>query len=272
MTKKNSHRVDGPFMPNLREMKQSPAFRVLTLAERRVLDRLEIEWLNKGGYEGSANGKLIVTFAQFEEYGVRRNSIAPAIRGVVALGFTEVTQQGRAGNADFRRPSEYRITYYPTVDAGPTHEWRQISEDDARMIAQGVKRPGSNSANSSPPKKQKTTPRNDTEVGNETAPSFGPRNDTDLGPRNDTKFPPPETAPLSRSYPSPSLGAEARAERVEPVVAMAAMSEINLLGAGVMGAEACRFSDLAFFSERTQTPTTFSPLLLGSVASSFGPH
>jgi hypothetical protein len=131
------------YVIHLIPMFKSPSYRVMSRAAEKILRRLEIELSE---HAGKNNGDLIVTFAQFEEFGVHRNAIAPAIRELVALGFLEVTEQGRAGNAEFRRPAKYRLTYLPTADAEPTHEWRQITEDDAGMIAQGARRSGSNSA------------------------------------------------------------------------------------------------------------------------------
>ena len=57
--------------------------RVLTLSERRALDRLELEHMDHGGAE---NGKLPVTYADLEKWGVRPDSIAGAIRALEALG------------------------------------------------------------------------------------------------------------------------------------------------------------------------------------------
>jgi hypothetical protein len=79
---------------------ESPAFRVLSLSARRVLDRVEIEHAHHGGKD---NGALPVTFDDFQRYGIHRHAVAPAIREVVALGFLEITQQGRAGNAAWRK-------------------------------------------------------------------------------------------------------------------------------------------------------------------------
>jgi hypothetical protein len=227
MSKKNSRRIEGQFVPILVETLDSPAWRVLSLAARRILDRLEIEWARHGG---NLNGKLIVTFAQFVAYGVHRNAIGPAIRELVTLGFIEVTEQGCAGNADFRRPNKYRITYYPTADTGPTHEWRLITEDDARMIAQGARRAGSNSANSGIPKKQKPSIGNRTEVGTESVPNLGTES-VPTSVRKAYRNLGTENRPRSRSSPSIPLersGSEPEQEEPEPVMAMAGMTELSM--------------------------------------------
>jgi hypothetical protein len=101
-------------------MLQSPAWRVLTLNERRVLDRIAIELAGHGGPD------LGVTFTGFIRYGIERHAIAPAIRALVALGFLQITGQ-----------SQFRSTYLRSVDGvAPTHDWRRIkSRGEARQIA-----------------------------------------------------------------------------------------------------------------------------------------
>lgn len=151
--------IAGQFSWQLVEMQESPAYRVLSLSERRLLARLEIELGHHGGKD---NGKLPVTFDNFESYGVHRHSIAPAMRAVVALGFVEITQEGRAGNAEWRRPTLFRLTYRHTVDAEPTNEWRRIDTMEAAEATAKAAR--------EPPKKQKSSGGNRTKVqcGNRT--------------------------------------------------------------------------------------------------------
>jgi hypothetical protein len=115
--------IVGSFVPLLTEMLESPAWRVLSLSARRVLDRVAIELRHHGGYQGDG---LCVTFADFEAYGIERHAIAPAIREAVALGFLCITRQGRAGNAEFRRSQWYKLTYLVTRDGEPTHQWRRF--------------------------------------------------------------------------------------------------------------------------------------------------
>jgi hypothetical protein len=121
--------IGGQFAPRLIEMLESPAYRVLSLSAHRVLARIEIEY---GHHGGTDNGKLPVTYDDFEKYGIDRQAIAPAIREAVALGFVEITAHGRAGNAEWRTPNLFRLTYrnaigVPTKD-GCTHEWRKIKD------------------------------------------------------------------------------------------------------------------------------------------------
>jgi hypothetical protein len=126
----------GQFAPRLIEMLESPAFRVLSLSAHRVLNRIEIEMAHHGGTE---NGRLAVTYDDFEAYGIHRHAIASAIREAVALGFVEVTEKGRAGNAEHRKSSRYRLTYRHAkgLPGDGTHEWRKAASDlaEAEKIA-----------------------------------------------------------------------------------------------------------------------------------------
>jgi hypothetical protein len=133
--------IDEPFIMLRLSMLVSPAFMVLSLAARRVLARIEIEHMQHGGQE---NGNLQVTYDQFEDYGIPRHSIGPAIRELEALGLIEITEHGRAGNREYRRPSKYRLTYCAAKGAmgNGTHEWRGITMvEQAKKAAASARRP-----------------------------------------------------------------------------------------------------------------------------------
>jgi hypothetical protein len=107
-----------------REMIESPALRALSLIATRVMHRLEAEHMNHGGAE---NGRLLVTFDQLEQWGMDRNSIAPAIRELVALGFVEITEHGRGG-AETGLPNRFRLTYVNSkTKEVPSNEWSRIT-------------------------------------------------------------------------------------------------------------------------------------------------
>jgi hypothetical protein len=121
-------------------MLESPPFRVLSVSGHRILARIEIELAHHGGND---NGRLPVTFDDFRKYGMDRDAIAPAIRECEALGFIEVTVRGRAGNAEFRAPNKFRLTYRPAKDVvgDGTHEWRQIKTiEDAFALAREARK------------------------------------------------------------------------------------------------------------------------------------
>jgi hypothetical protein len=139
------NRLSEQFAPRPIRMLESPAYRVLSLGAHRVLARIEVELAHHGGRD---NGKLPVTFDQLVEYGLDRHAIAPATRELEALGFIEMTERGRAGNAEWRRPNKFRLTYSYVERAKPTNEWERIKTDEeAEMIAKAARRPGRNSVN-----------------------------------------------------------------------------------------------------------------------------
>jgi hypothetical protein len=66
---KRRNKISGQFTGHLVEMRESPAWWVLNLAERRLLDRLELEHSHHGGVE---NGRLIVTYGDFVKARISR--------------------------------------------------------------------------------------------------------------------------------------------------------------------------------------------------------
>jgi hypothetical protein len=115
-------KIEGQFAPRLIEMIESPVFQVLSLSARRILDRIEIELASHGGNE---NGNLPRTFDDFQRFGMDRHAIAPAQRELEAVGLIEIIW-GVAGNAEFRRPNRFRLTYRHTDRDPPTHDWKRI--------------------------------------------------------------------------------------------------------------------------------------------------
>ena len=123
------------------EMLESPAFRALSQTAHMVIARIGIELAHHGGND---NGKLPVTFDQFIEYGIYRNGVAPAIREAEALGFIKVTEHGRGGNAEHRRPNLFYLTFANwrgSRAAPPTHDWKKIKTvEEAEQIASEARR------------------------------------------------------------------------------------------------------------------------------------
>lgn len=136
MSIKKRNRISGQFSARLIEMLESPAWRVLSLSARRIIDRLEIEHAHHGGND---NGRLPVTKENFIDYGVSHDQIAPATREAEALGFIRVTERGRGGNAEYRKPSLFFLTFAHGRDSRvnpPTHDWRKIKTiEEAQSIA-----------------------------------------------------------------------------------------------------------------------------------------
>jgi hypothetical protein len=140
--KRKSLRINGQFAPRCIDMLESPAYRVLTLAARRLLDRIEIELAHHGGLE---NGNLPVTYDQLKAYGIPRRYISPAIYELAILGFIEA-KRGRGGNAEFRQPNRFRLTYRPVQRVrggdvtGPTDDWRRFKTiEETLQVARQIK-------------------------------------------------------------------------------------------------------------------------------------
>jgi hypothetical protein len=145
--RRRRNRIAGEFTALLTETLESPAWGVLSLSGRRILDRVAIELRSHGGYVGEG---LCVTYDDFEAYGIDRQAIGPAIREVVALGFLRIKQAGYGGNSEFRRPTLYEPTYLNMIDSEPTHDWRRIQTvEEAQMRARAARKSG--------PQKQKTS-------------------------------------------------------------------------------------------------------------------
>jgi hypothetical protein len=132
------------------DMLASPSYRALSLSGHRIWARIQIEHAKHGGQE---NGKLPVTYRDFEEFGVCMDAIGPGIREVEALGFIRVTEEGRAGNGEWRKPNKFALTHLPTVDnPKPTEDWKRIKTiEDAITIAAAARK--------APKKKQNITRR-----------------------------------------------------------------------------------------------------------------
>jgi hypothetical protein len=123
--------IKEQFMSIRQSVRESYAWQALPDSARRLLDRLELEFMRCGR---TRNGALICTYDDFHKAGIRRASIALAIRQCVALGFLEVTEPGRRSAAGMKFPSRYRLTYSHArwTHEEPTDEWKSVrSMDDA---------------------------------------------------------------------------------------------------------------------------------------------
>jgi hypothetical protein len=132
------NKIDGPFAWKYIEALISPAYRVMSLSAHRVVDRIEIEHHHHGGKE---NGRLPVTHQNFIDYGIHHHAVAPAIREAEALGFIRVTEIGRGGSAEYRRPNKFALTHLATKDNPmPTNDWRRIKTvEEAEAIAKAAR-------------------------------------------------------------------------------------------------------------------------------------
>jgi hypothetical protein len=82
------------------------------------------------------NGELVVTYDDFESFGIRRKTIAQAIQTAVALGFLDLTERGRRSYGPSRRPSHYGLTWLPRADWTPaSNMWKQFNTKDEAQAA-----------------------------------------------------------------------------------------------------------------------------------------
>jgi hypothetical protein len=134
------NRISGQWSPRLIEMLESPAYRALSLSAHRVISRIEIELAHHGGND---NGRLPVTKQDFIAYGIHNDAVAPAIREAEALGFIRVTEPGRGGNAEYRQPKLFFLTFAHSRESRaepPPHDWRNIKTlDEALAIASAAR-------------------------------------------------------------------------------------------------------------------------------------
>jgi hypothetical protein len=126
------------FVTTYLSMLESSAWAALSLPARKIYDRLMIEHMRHGG---TRNGQLPCTYSDFENYGVRRKSIAAALDELEALAFIKRTKKGHlVPDGKSGTPSLYLITSL-SEKAGrgylaPTFEWRQFqSIDEAKLAA-----------------------------------------------------------------------------------------------------------------------------------------
>jgi hypothetical protein len=191
MRRRRRTTIGGQFAPRLIEMLESPAYRALSLSAHRVLARLEIEL---GHHGGTDNGRLPVTYTDFQSYGIERKSIPPALREVQALGFVRITERGRPSKSDFdRHPNYFELTYiHGAHGEEPTHEWRRHKTLDEAINVARQARPNKD-AKAVAKSRSKVSKKSDTRVG-----KIRP-----TGPESNPKAPGPESPP---TVPGPENG------------------------------------------------------------------
>jgi hypothetical protein len=134
--RKNRPPLDEPFIWLTRSMIESWAWSAMSLASRLGVERVMIEHMNHAGRE---NGSLRVTYDQFHEFGVRRRSVAAAIRAAQALGFLDVAVPGVRAYGSARRPTQYGLPWLPRADGtDASNRWKSIK--DKHQAQEAVRR------------------------------------------------------------------------------------------------------------------------------------
>jgi hypothetical protein len=114
------------FVPTPIEVKKSPAWRVMSIYAKRIIDALEIEWSKSMGKE---NGRLVLTYKDLMVYcgSANKRGISAAIAELVALGLITYTP-GHGGSKP--EPNMYGLAYFPGGgdNGGPAPDfWREIT-------------------------------------------------------------------------------------------------------------------------------------------------
>jgi hypothetical protein len=115
------------FVQHWSKLIESRAWRSLSRYAFLALFRLEAEHCNHAGKE---NGWLIVTYDQFDEWGIPRKWIKPAITELVNAKLVVIERQGRAAKGD-GVPTLYRLTYlkFKFVPATGSPQYFEPSSD-----------------------------------------------------------------------------------------------------------------------------------------------
>ena len=154
---------EGPYVVHRGKMLESDAYRSLGKTELKILARLEIELMR---HRGTNNGRIICTYDDFAEYGIRRRSISRGLHNLCRVGLLVVTQRGRRDA--LRNPHHYRLPYLVSHDeAGniipPTDEWKKCR--------QKTKQNGHSAQKSRGESAPSTRGENDPGTGGENAPT-----------------------------------------------------------------------------------------------------
>lgn len=118
------------------ELINSLAWRSMSVNCLKLTLRLLLEHINHGGLE---NGRLVCTYKDFQEYGLTRNKIRPAIEEADFLGLVK-HQRGERVFAK-NQPNSYRLTFYGTSEVrDPTNEWKGVTEEKVEVYREKKRR------------------------------------------------------------------------------------------------------------------------------------
>ena len=120
------------FVGHTTDLLESDAWRTRSIHLVRVLDRLELEHAR---HAGRNNGLLIVTHADFAQWGLSPKNVKPAIDEGIDRGLIRITHQGSRRGGAHDNPSRYQLTYLqwkfipaigPPQYMEPTNEWKNF--------------------------------------------------------------------------------------------------------------------------------------------------
>lgn len=118
-----------PFVWLTRELVESDAWQARSRQCARLIDFLLIEHMNHAATE---NGNLKATYEQLVQFGFSRRKIVGAIEEAERLGLVRCQRGWK------RRPSTYRLTFYPGRDRSPpTNEWKDCQREILSSVPPG---------------------------------------------------------------------------------------------------------------------------------------
>ena len=133
---------DQPWCFYSLELLRSPAWRGQSINCRRLIEFLEIEYMQHNGYE---NGNLKATYDQLVDFGISRKLIHQSIVEAEERGLVEVMFGLYRGFAR-TNPTHFRLTFRRTREPDelgrtiwrePTHDWKRFIAKAESMVAKG---------------------------------------------------------------------------------------------------------------------------------------
>jgi len=115
--------IQGQFRYHTIDLVGSPVWRALSLSERRILDRIDIELASHGGRH---NGDLIITRRDFAAFGVSPKAQLRGIAGLVALGLISWKPGHASPDPAHGRAARFGILYRATRDGTADEQWRRF--------------------------------------------------------------------------------------------------------------------------------------------------
>lgn len=118
------------FIIHKRELLESYSWRNMSINCFRLISLLELNYMSSAGED---NGRLLATYNQIKNFGIRKNSIKKAIEEAYHLGLIKYKLSNTIGKYG-KYTYEFTLTYLPEsfIEKGvrlftmPTNEWKKI--------------------------------------------------------------------------------------------------------------------------------------------------
>jgi hypothetical protein len=123
--------IETPYVRIPLSFLESPAYRVLGLYERKLLDSLTAQWARDGV---ASNGRVVISYRDMQDAaGLRSQRLSiQAIANLALLGVIRIYKPTA-------RKVIYTITFIETPDGRPpTHDWKQFTTDEQAKQALAI--------------------------------------------------------------------------------------------------------------------------------------